>query len=207
MRWCGNAGERRPASGAETRFTKRGGSPNMCLKNRGWARSRGCAIVLMVLLGCAMTGFAAGWKEGALLPDMARMLPGEPVPALKGKVVLVDFWASWCGPCKKSFPELGALHKDYAADGLVVLGINVDEKDEKAQAFLKDHPAEFTVLRDRKQALIQDANVESMPSSFLVDREGRIRYVHRGFRGEETVKAYREQIEQLLGNANKEAKP
>ena len=115
-----------------------------------------------------------------------------------GKVVLLDFWASWCGPCKKSFPELDKIQQAYKDKGLVILAINVDEKADEMESFLKAHPVSFAVVRDAKQKLVAAAGVESMPTSVLVDAKGVIRFQHTGFRGAETVKQLTEEIEKLL---------
>jgi len=99
----------------------------------------------------------------------------------KGRVVLVDFWASWCAPCKASFPALDALHEEFHGDGLEVVAINVDEDPKSAQAFLAGRSPSMTVLFDPKGRSPEDFNVEGMPSSFLIDREGSVRFRHMGF--------------------------
>ena len=155
-------------------------------------RARRLAVIALVALPLL------AWKTGDALPKLdAFGLEGN-VPALTGKVVLLDFWASWCGPCKKSFPELDKIQQAYKDKGLVVLAVNVDEKAGDMESFLKDHPVTFTVVRDAKQKLVAAANVESMPTSLLVDAKGVIRFQHTGFRGAETVKQLKEEIEKLL---------
>lgn len=121
------------------------------------------------------------------------------VPELAGKVVLLDFWASWCGPCAKSFPELDALYKEYRERGVVVLGINVDEERSAMDAFLKKLPVTFPIVRDARQKLVAKVNVGSMPTSVLLERSGRERFRHSGFRGAETIEALRGHLEALLG--------
>ncbi len=154
-------------------------------------------LALIIWAGCVVTA-AAGWKVTDRLPDLkGKGLEGR-VPELAGQVVLVDFWASWCGPCKKSFPELEALYKEYGAKGLVVLGVNVDDSAEAMQEFLDKHPVTFPMVRDAQHKIAAQASIEGMPSSYVIDRKGVIRAVHSGFHGEETVKAYREEIERLL---------
>jgi thiol-disulfide isomerase/thioredoxin len=120
---------------------------------------------------------------------------------LKGKVVLLDFWASWCEPCKLSFPVMEELRKRHAAEGLMIVAVSVDEHRADMQAFLKKQPASFTVLRDARQKLVEKVSVETMPASFLIDRQGKVRFVHAGFRGDETKKKYEREIELLLKQA------
>lgn len=123
------------------------------------------------------------------------------IPALpeasKGKVVLLDFWASWCTPCRKSFPWMNSLQKKFGSAGLVVIAVNVDHERSLAEAFLKTTPAEFQVDYDPGGALATQMNVNAMPTSFLLDRSGRVVQRHAGFR--EAQLAGREaEIERLL---------
>jgi len=116
---------------------------------------------------------------------------------LKGKVVLVDFWASWCGPCRESFPWMNSVQEKYAAQGLVVVGINLDQQPKDAEAFLKQVPANFTLLQDNKAVLPEAYGLIGMPSSYLLDRQGRLRATHTGFHISR-VKEYETSIQQLL---------
>jgi len=101
---------------------------------------------------------------------------------LRGSVVYVDFWASWCGPCKRSFPWMNELSRKYAASGLKIVAINLDKKREDAERFLKVSPAEFTVAYDATGTSPAAWQVKSMPSSYLVDATGRIAWVESGFK-------------------------
>lgn len=114
------------------------------------------------------------------VPDRA----GEKVSlaGLKGKVVLIDFWASWCGPCKQEMPVLEALHNKYAKQGLVIVGVNIDNNPKKMNNFLKATPVSFRLVHDRKLAVASKYEPGTMPSSYFVGRDGTIRYVHEGFR-------------------------
>jgi cytochrome c biogenesis protein CcmG, thiol:disulfide interchange protein DsbE len=96
-------------------------------------------------------------------------------------VVYVDFWASWCGPCRKSFPWMNELQKRHAAAGLEVVAINVDEKREDAAAFLAKVPAAFTIAYDPAGGTPKAYRVKGMPSSALVGRDGQLLWVHTGF--------------------------
>jgi thiol-disulfide isomerase/thioredoxin len=101
--------------------------------------------------------------------------------ALKGKVVLVDFWASWCGPCRQEMPVLEELHKKYAEQGLVIVGVNIDTNPKKMNNFLRGTPASFRIVQDRKLAVAARYEPSTMPSSYFIGRDGKIRYVHAGF--------------------------
>mgnify|MGYP000229219936 CR=1 FL=1 len=114
-----------------------------------------------------------------------------------GKVLYLDFWASWCPPCAKSFPFLNELHQSYHRDGLQVIGINLDEEPGEAEKFLVEHPAEFTIASDPTKQCIKSLGVTAMPSSYLIDRNGIIRHIHLGFRAGETEEL-REKAKQLL---------
>lgn len=115
----------------------------------------------------------------------------------EGQVVLVDFWASWCGPCRQSFPWMNRLQKTYADQGLKVVAINLDEDPAAARAFLQEVPAEFTVLLDSEAQLPDDYGVMGMPSSYLIDRNGKIRAQHIGFHSDR-VSDYETTITTLL---------
>jgi thiol-disulfide isomerase/thioredoxin len=162
-------------------------------------------VVLLALAAGGWTNFspqavAGGIKVGDTLPDLTAVnLEGKLPDTLKGKVVLLDFWASWCDPCKESFPAMEELEKQYGPRGLVIIAVNVDENQSDMQDFLKTHNASFTVVRDAKQKLVAAAGIATMPSSFLVDSSGTVRFVHAGFHGEQTKKEYRQEIEALLG--------
>jgi thiol-disulfide isomerase/thioredoxin len=138
----------------------------------------------------------------ALAPAGVVSLDGGEIPTLPGKVVLVDFWASWCAPCKESFPAMAKLQKEYAARGFAVVAISVDEKPAPAQAFWKKMAAPFTGLHDRDQKLVKQVAVPAMPTSYLLGRDGRVRFVHSGFHGAASEKALRKDIEALLAEKN-----
>ena len=153
--------------------------------------------VAALLAGTFFTAQAA-LKVGDTLPDLASFqLDGKLPDALKGKVVVVDFWASWCLPCAKSFPVLDELQKKYG-DKLVILAVNVDEKAANMDKFLAKHAVSFTVVRDAQQKLVAVAEPQTMPTSFILDGEGKVRFLHSGFHGEDTRKEYISEIESLL---------
>lgn len=152
----------------------------------------------LVLIAALNSTFAAV-KVGDVFPDLTTFKLEGNLPAdLKGKVVIVDFWASWCGPCQESFPAMNALQKKYGDKGLVIIAVNVDENAADKDAFLKGNVASFTVVRDAKQKLVDKVEIGTMPSSFVLDKEGKVRFAHSGFHGETTKKEYEQQIESLL---------
>jgi len=127
-------------------------------------------------------------------------LEGSPLPSedkMQGKVVLVDFWASWCGPCRKSFPWLNLMQQQHAADGLLILAVNEDQNRADAAAFLAKYPAQFNVLYDQNGEVATRYKVNGMPSSYLIDKKGNIRFAHRGFK-QADIDTFEQQIRQLL---------
>lgn len=100
----------------------------------------------------------------------------------EGKVVVVDFWASWCVPCRRSFPWLNAMLDKYADDGLVVVGVNLDQERDAAEGFLREYPPGFTVLYDDDKSLAQRFEVMAMPTSYLFGRDGQQITRHLGFK-------------------------
>ena len=106
---------------------------------------------------------------------------------LRGSVVYVDFWASWCTPCKRSFPWMNELEARHRDSGLTIIAINVDKRREDALRFLRDVPARFTVVFDAEGRTPAAFDVKGMPSSYLIDREGRIAAVEEGFHEERST--------------------
>ena len=99
----------------------------------------------------------------------------------RGKVVIVDFWASWCVPCRQSFPWLNSMYDEYTDDGLVILGVNTNDEDAEAQQFLEDFPAKFEIVYDPEGQLAQEFGVVAMPSSYVFSRNGELDTRHLGF--------------------------
>jgi thiol-disulfide isomerase/thioredoxin len=147
---------------------------------------------------CALLVTLSTTSIGATSANLPQALPQWPLlDTLQGKVVLVDFWASWCGPCLQSFPWMNDMHARHADDGLVIVAVNVDNDRELADGFLKKLPPQFRVEYDPQGMLAQAFGVLAMPTSFLIGRDGTVRARHAGFRDKQ--RAGREQeIEQLL---------
>lgn len=156
-------------------------------------------LALVLAFMAAALSAHAGWKVGDALPDLtAQQLEGKLPDTLKGKVVLLDFWASWCVPCAESFAAMEKLHVNYKEQGLVVIAVNTDEKRAAMEKFLKKHVISFTVVRDAAQKLVSAADAPTMPTSYLIGRDGKIRFVHAGFHAVESPKQYATEIESLL---------
>ncbi len=115
----------------------------------------------------------------------------------RGEIVMINFWASWCGPCRQEMPELERLYQRYKPMGFTLLGINVDEQIKNAEKMLKQIPVSFPILFDREHKVTDLYEVAAMPTTILIDRNGTVRGVHLGYQlGME--KLYQEQIEALL---------
>lgn len=130
------------------------------------------------------------------LPTLQQEQP-TPLQQYAGKVVYLDFWASWCAPCRTSFPLLDKLHEKLKAQGFEVVAVNLDEDKTKAEKFLEEIPVGFTVLRDANGEWADQYIVESMPTSFIVDRKGVVQKIHHGFTSSD-IHEIEEKITQLL---------
>jgi thiol-disulfide isomerase/thioredoxin len=115
----------------------------------------------------------------------------------KGKVVYLDFWASWCGPCKISFPYMERMTAVYRSEPFVVIAVNVDHSREKADAFLEQIGADIPVVYDPRGTIAAKFKITEMPTSILIGRDGRVRYVHQGFFQDKTS-LYADHISELL---------
>jgi len=144
---------------------------------------------------------AAAVEAGMLAPplSMAPLEGGAPVTlaGLKGNVVYVDFWASWCVPCRLSMPTLEDLYQRNKARGFAVVGVNKDASASDARRFLARVPVTFALVQDGADAAARGFDVKAMPSGYLVDRKGVVRQVHRGFTAE-TGAALEKEIDSLL---------
>lgn len=162
---------------------------------------RAAAVLLgsAVLLARPAIALEAGQSAPAFTLPSAS---GEALSleSLRGHYVYVDFWASWCGPCKQSFPWMRTLQERHAASGFKVVAINVDEQQADARRFLASTPPGFTVLFDPKGATPAAWGVQGMPSSYLVGPDGKVLLVHTSFREGEAA-AFEQKIAALIGSA------
>ncbi|NTW69874.1 MAG: TlpA family protein disulfide reductase [Chlorobiaceae bacterium] len=136
------------------------------------------------LVCVSVSGTSYALEAGSKAPDFT--LPGTQAPVIlsntAGSVVYLDFWASWCGPCRQSFPWMNSMQEKYRAQGLKVIGVNLDAKNEDAKKFLAQNQAKFTVAFDTKGLTPKTFGVKGMPTSFLIGRDGKIIAQHLGFK-------------------------
>ena len=142
-------------------------------------RRRLCVLVL----GLAFDVPSIAIDKGAPAPlfELAGLDAPVKLAGYQGKLVYLDFWASWCGPCRLSFPWMNELQTRYGAQGLQIIGVNLDAKKEDAAAFLKAMPASFVLAFDPAGATPRNYGVKGMPTSFLIGPDGKIMFEHRGF--------------------------
>jgi thiol-disulfide isomerase/thioredoxin len=152
----------------------------------------------LLVCGLAVSLQAGGISVGSKFPDLSKFQLEGHVPSTSGKVVLVDFWASWCGPCKRSFPELDALYQKYHGRGFEVVGVSVDEKPGAMKNFLAATKVSFPTVRDGAHQLVGATSPGTMPTSFLIDQSGTVKLVENGFRGKATVEELDAAIQKLL---------
>ena len=128
-----------------------------------------------------------------------KSLSGEnlKLSEMAGNVVLINFWASWCGPCRQEMPLLNDLHNKYEPLGFTVIGVNVEEQSDMARGFINDFPVDFPILLDNSNQVSQMYNVVAMPTTVVVDRDGNMRFLHKGYKpGDE--KEYRKMVKTLI---------
>jgi thiol-disulfide isomerase/thioredoxin len=140
------------------------------------------ASLLIAALVCAAPAQAVRVGDVAPAFDLATA-DGKTIAlaSLRGSVVYVDFWASWCVPCKRSFPWMNALYGRHRSEGLAIVGINVDKRQADADRFLRDVPATFPVVYDAAGATPGAFDVKGMPSAYLIDRNGIVVAIEEGF--------------------------
>ncbi|NTV01161.1 MAG: TlpA family protein disulfide reductase [Chlorobiaceae bacterium] len=150
------------------------------------SKIRGALLLLLLCLGYSGSAFAL--EKGTPAPDF--QLPGTQgtvrLSGASGSVVYLDFWASWCGPCRQSFPWMNEMQEKYRSKGLKVIAVNLDAKNEDAVKFLAQNAAKFTVAFDSKGATPGQYGVKGMPTSFLIGRDGRVISSHLGFKASDS---------------------
>jgi thiol-disulfide isomerase/thioredoxin len=152
------------------------------------------ARIAFMLIAAAMLATASGAPASVAEPlDLGRH---------RGQVVIVDFWASWCKPCRQSIPWLNAMRARYGASGLTIIGVNVDAERRDADRFLREVPIEFEIVFDPKGDLARRFQVKGMPSSYVFDRNGTLVETHIGFRDAKTAEN-EAALKQLLTQTDK----
>ena len=141
------------------------------------------ALILALLMSAVPLVFAVS-SSGPAANFTLKSATGENIrlSEYRGQVVLINFWASWCGPCRQEMPHLDALHRQYEALGFTVFGINVEQNRELADRILRDTPVTFPILFDDRNHVSELYDVDAMPVTVLVDRSGEIRFMHRGYK-------------------------
>ncbi|WP_372862221.1 TlpA family protein disulfide reductase [Spongiibacter sp.] len=156
---------------------------------------------VVVVLMASSRGFSL--ELGQLAPSfsLAPLQAESPAQldsrAYRGQVIYVDFWASWCGPCRLSLPQLNTLYRDFSEKGFAVIAVNVDAHRSEALKFLQRRPVDYPVVYDAKRELPALFGVKGMPTAFLLDRQGRVQHIHEGFRPGD-AEQLRAMITQLL---------
>lgn len=156
------------------------------------------SLATLLLLASAAAGAAVQALQPAPDFTLQRAEGGNlRLVEQRGQVVLINFWASWCGPCRVEMPHLNRLHDKYKAGGFMVLGVNIDDDPRHGAATATRWGLRFPVLLDASKAVTRRYDLGAMPSTVLVDRDGRIRYLHRGYR-EGLENEYERQIRELV---------
>jgi len=139
---------------------------------------------ILILIGILLNPALAGdGNESA--PDFTLSRDNGQVISLsdlRGQVVMINFWASWCGPCRQEMPFLEQIHQRYEPLGFTLLGVNVEEDSDDAIAFLQERPVSFPILFDPKNDVSKRYDVIAMPSTVLIDRQGNVRHLHHGYK-------------------------
>jgi thiol-disulfide isomerase/thioredoxin len=148
-----------------------------------------------------MMGLLAAVGIAATYAVPSAAAPPDELGPISGKVIWVDFWASWCVPCRRSFPWMNEMHAKYAERGLEILGVNVDKERALADGFLEETPARFALRYDPGGKLAKQFGVQAMPSSFLLDASGNVIAKHFGFKLGDTAE-YEAEIESALRAAH-----
>ena len=140
-------------------------------------------LLILLLSSVLLPGITARAVSGAA-PDFSLQSRDGGTVSLsefRGQVVMINFWATWCGPCREEMPHLEALYQRYSALGFRLLGVNVEEDSENAEAWLEEMPVSFSILFDPENRVSELYDVIAMPSTVLVDRQGNIRFSHDGY--------------------------
>jgi peroxiredoxin len=159
-----------------------------------WTKLGLLAVTTVIL---ATTANAAGDQPAPAFTLPARGGSTIDLSQFKGQVVMINFWASWCGPCRQEMPLLESMYKKYKPLGFTLLGVNVEPEQKDAESFLRQTPVSFPVLFDAKSKVSGLYNVQGMPTTIFIDRKGNVRLVHQSYKpGDENL--YLDQIRTLI---------
>ena len=151
-------------------------------------------LCLSISLGSQAEAISGDAKDFTLKSNKGKNLRLED---MRGQIVVINFWATWCGPCRQEMPKLDELYKRYKRAGVTIWGINVEDKQSLPDAYLTENPVSFPVLYDTESTVSKLYNVEAMPTTIIVDRDGKMRYLHLAYKpGYEDI--YRQQIKELM---------
>ena len=156
-------------------------------------------VVLIALLSVFSSAASAESLSGLATDFTLKSNQGKNIRLqdLRGQVVMLNFWASWCGPCRQEMPLMDDIFKKYESLGFTILAVNVDEDSADADAFLKSVPVSFPVLYDNESKVSEMFAVDAMPTSIMIDRDGNKRYLHRGYKPGYEIE-YAKQIKSLI---------
>lgn len=158
-----------------------------------WMTRFTVGLIALAIVG--LSQLAAALDVGTSPPEIGlTAFDGSRVslPALRGKVVVVDFWASWCAPCKQEMPVLESLYKRFKAQGLVIVGVSVDNDRANAQRFIREVGVSFPIVHDADHSVAGRFKPPKMPTSYVIDKTGKIRFIHGGYRSEDAQKLEQE---------------
>jgi len=164
---------------------------NTAFMNRCW---------VPLLMACAVGSAAATVQLSSSAPDFTLRSVGGANLRLheqRGQVVLVNFWATWCGPCRQEMPHLNRIYDKYRSSGFVLLGVNIDDDPRAAADLAAKLGVRFPVLLDTDKKVSRVYDMSAMPATLLIDRDGRVRHIHRGYR-DGVERTYEEQVRSLL---------
>jgi len=156
----------------------------------------------LLVLAClvAWSGISESASISGPAPNFTlKSLAGKNIKLseLTGNVVLINFWASWCAPCRQEMPLLNAIHNKYEPLGFTVLGVNVEEQVDNARSFIDERPVDFPILLDSNNQVSKLYNVIAMPTTVVIDRDGNMRFLHQGYQSGDEAE-YHKMVKKLV---------